>query len=108
MEGQIVVLTYSLLPLPTTPIFLGAGLSKVNPIYIIPAFLVGRIITNTIALNLGKFAVENIDVITENIFSLQSIISILLSLLLLSGLFFIDWRTLIQNKKLRLDFRILQ
>lgn len=35
-KGQMVVLAYSLLPLPTTPLFLGAGISKIKARYIIP------------------------------------------------------------------------
>jgi hypothetical protein len=41
MEGVSVVLA-SLLPLPTTPLFLGAGISQIKPIYIIPPFLIGK------------------------------------------------------------------
>ena len=29
-KGQLVILAYSLLPLPTTPLFLGAGISKIK------------------------------------------------------------------------------
>jgi hypothetical protein len=30
-KGILVVLAYSLLPLPTTPLFLGGGISKIKP-----------------------------------------------------------------------------
>lgn len=53
-KGFLVVLTYSLLPLPTTPLFLGAGISKIKPIYIIPAFLIGKFTSDPIAIHLGK------------------------------------------------------
>jgi len=52
--GQLFVLAYSLLPLPTTPLFLGAGISKIKPVYIIPAFIVGKFTSDSIALHLGK------------------------------------------------------
>jgi hypothetical protein len=32
-KGVSVVLAYSLLPLPTTPLFLGAGISQINLLY---------------------------------------------------------------------------
>ncbi|CAM3409006.1 hypothetical protein [Aequorivita lipolytica] len=105
-KGQAIVLAYSLLPLPTTPLFLGAGISKLRPLYIIPAFIIGKFTSDTIALHLGKYASENIGSIIENLFSWQSIASLILSLLLLFCLFFIDWRKLIQTKKLVINYKI--
>jgi len=98
-KGQAIVLAYSLLPLPTTPLFLWAGISKLKPIYIIPAFITGKFTSDTIALHLGKYASENIESLIENIFSWQSIASLVLSIVFLFCLFFIDWRNLIQTKK---------
>lgn len=105
-KGQLFILAYSLLPLPTTPLFLGAGISKLKPIYIIPAFIIGKFTSDTAALFLGKYASENIQTIIDNTFSWQSIASLILSVVLLFCLFFIDWRTLIQKKKLVFNFKI--
>ena len=105
-KGQLFILAYSLLPLPTTPLFLGAGISKIKPLYIIPAFIIGKLTSDTAALLLGKYASENIESIIDNTFSWQSIAGLALSVGLLFGLFFIDWRTLIQKKKLVLNFKI--
>ena len=104
--GQLFVLAYSLLPLPTTPLFLGAGISKIKPIYIIPAFLVGKFTSDTVALHVGKYASENIQTIIDQSFSWQSVASLVVSFLLLFFLFFIDWRTLIQKMKFLLHFKI--
>jgi membrane protein YqaA with SNARE-associated domain len=104
--GQLVVLAYSLLPLPTTPLFLGAGISKIKPIYIIPAFLIGKFTSDSIALHVGKYASENFQKIVDQTFSWQSFLSLFLSLTLLFFLLFIDWRTLIQKKKFLLNFKI--
>lgn len=105
-KGQLFILAYSLLPLPTTPLFLGAGISKIKPLYIIPAFIIGKLTSDTAALLLGKYASENIESIIDNTFSWQSIAGLALSVGLLFGLFFIDWRTLIQKKKLVFNFKI--
>lgn len=105
-KGQLFILAYSLLPLPTTPLFLGAGISKLKPRYIIPAFIIGKFTSDTVALLLGKYASENIESIIDNTFSWQSIASLILSVILLFCLFFIDWRTLIQKKKLVFNFKI--
>lgn len=107
-KGQLIVLAYSLLPLPTTPLFLGAGISKISAIYIIPGFLVGKFTSDTIALHAGKYASENTQNIIDNILSWQSIASLIFGLLLIFALLFIDWRTLIQTKKFLLDFKIFK
>ncbi|MEH6763074.1 MAG: hypothetical protein V7655_01135 [Aequorivita antarctica] len=105
-KGQAIVLAYSLLPLPTTPLFLGAGISRIKPIYIIPAFIIGKFTSDSIALHLGKYASENIESIIENTFSWESIASLVLSFVLLFCLFFIDWRKLIQTKRLVINYKI--
>jgi len=105
-KSQLVVLAYSLLPLPTTPLFLAAGMAKIRAIYIIPAFFIGKFTSDTIAVHLGKYASENTKNIMEGVVSWKSITSLILGLLLLSALLFIDWRTLIQHKKFKLNFKI--
>lgn len=105
-KGQMIILAYSLLPLPTTPLFLGAGISKIKARYIIPWFLIGKFISDTIALHAGKYASENVQNIIDSTLSWKSIAGLLLGLLMLFALFFIDWRTLIQKNKLVLNFKI--
>lgn len=107
-RGQLIVLAYSLLPLPTTPLFLGAGISKLQAKYIIPAFLIGKTTSDTIAIVLGAYAAANVSTIFENLLSWKSIASLLFGLFLLFCLFFIDWRTLVRTKKLVFDFKILK
>jgi membrane protein YqaA with SNARE-associated domain len=105
-KSQLAILVYSLLPLPTTPLFVAAGMAKLKPLYIIPAFFVGKFISDSIAVHLGKYATINAENILEGAFSWQSIITLVISLLLLCVIFFVDWRTLIQNKKFKLMFKI--
>lgn len=107
-KGQLVIFAYSLLPLPTTPLFVAGGIAKVKPLYIIPAFFAGKFISDTTALCLGAYATENLDKIKSDIVSWQSIAGLCGSLLLLGALLFVDWRTLIQQKKLTLKFNIFK
>ena len=107
-KGQMVILAYSLLPLPTTPLFLAAGISKLRALYIIPLFIIGKFTSDSIAIHLGQYAAENTQSIIDNIFSIKSIVSLLLSIILLFCLFFIDWRTLIQKNRLKLNFKIFR
>ncbi|MEO5571533.1 MAG: hypothetical protein ABIT08_10665 [Bacteroidia bacterium] len=106
--GQIVIIAYSLLPLPTTPLFVAGGMARVSPLYIIPAFFIGKFTSDAIALSMGKYASENIDSLKSNILSWQSISGLIFSLLMLFAVLFIDWRSLIQEKKFILKFKIFK
>ncbi len=107
-KGQMFILAYSLLPLPTTPLFLGAGISKIKARYIIPWFLIGKFTSDSIMLHAGKYAMENTQSIVDDLLSWKSLLSLFVALLMLFGLFFINWRKLIQDKKFELSFNILK
>ena len=107
-KSQLVIVAYSLLPLPTTPLFVAAAMARIRSLYIIPAFFIGKFASDTVALSMGKYASENLDKIKADIFSWQSAVGLAGSLLLLFALLFIDWRTLIQKKKLILVFKIFK
>ena len=47
-RSQMVIIAYSLLPLPTTPLFLAAGMAKIKALYIIPSFFIGKFTSDTI------------------------------------------------------------
>ena len=42
-KSQLLILIYSLMPLPTTPLFIAGGMAKMKPYYIIPAFMIGKL-----------------------------------------------------------------
>ncbi len=105
-RGQVFILAYSLLPLPTTPLFLAGGMAKLKPMFIIPAFFIGKFISDAITVHLGKFASDYAKSTLENVFSWKSIGSIIFGLILICALLFIDWRSVIQKKKFRLNFKI--
>ena len=107
-QSQLVIVAYSLLPLPTTPLFLAGGMARIKPRYIIPAFFVGKLISDTAALLMGRYAAQNIGSIRSSVLSWQSILGLALSLLLLGALLFIDWRSLVQKQKFVLDFKIFK
>ena len=107
-KSQMAIFLYSLLPLPTTPLFVAGGMAKITPLYIIPAFFLGKFISDTAALSLGEYTLSNLSNIKSNILSWQTFAGLMGSLFLLCALLFIDWRTLIQKKKLLLKFRIFK
>jgi len=105
-RSQSVIVAYSLLPLPTTPLFLAGGMARIKALYIIPAFFIGKFTSDAITVHIGKYAAEHTQSILEGVLSWKTIISLVVGLLLVCALLFIDWRTLIQNKKFQLKFKI--
>ena len=105
-KSQLLIFTYSLLPLPTTPLFIAGGMAKMKPYYIIPAFFAGKFISDAIAVLTGKYAAENTPSILAGVISWKSISGLALGILLISALLFIDWRTWLQQKKFKLNFKI--
>ena len=105
-KSQLIIVTYSLLPLPTTPLFLAGGMARIKPIQIIPAFFIGKFISDSIAVHLGKFASEKFEDIVSAALSWKSIGSLVLGILLICALLFIDWFSLIEKQKFKLNFKI--
>lgn len=105
-KGQLIILVYSLMPLPTTPLFIAAGMAKIKPWFIIAPFIIGKVISDAIALFTGKFAAENAAQIAHGMISWKSITGVVLALILLFALLFIDWRTLLMKKKITFEFNI--
>lgn len=105
-RSQVVIIAYSLLPLPTTPLFLAGGMARIKPLYIIPSFFIGKFTSDAILVHLGRYASENFESMIEGAFSWKSITSLFIGLLLICALLFIDWRKLIQKKKFNLTFKI--
>ena len=105
-KSQLSVLVYSLMPLPTTPLFLAAGMAKMRPLFIIPAFTIGKVVSDTIAVLMGKYAAENTENLLDGLITWKTITGFGLGLMLVFALLFIDWRALIQQKKLTIRFGI--
>ncbi len=105
-KSQMVIIAYSLLPLPTTPLFLAGGMARIKPINIIPSFFIGKFTSDAIAVHIGKYASENFESMIEEASSWKSITSLVVGILLICAILFIDWRRLIQKKKIKLTFKI--
>jgi membrane protein DedA with SNARE-associated domain len=105
-KSHTLVLVYSLLPLPTTPLFVAAGMAKLKPWHIFPGFIVGKLISDTMAVLTGKYAAENTQELVHGMVSWKSLAGLMVGLLLVFVFVFVDWRTLIQEKKFTLKFRV--
>jgi len=105
-KSQLFVLFYTLMPLPSTPLFIAAGIAKMKPFYIIPAFIIGKFSSDSVAVFMGKYATENMKNLLNGLLSWKSVIGLMIGLFLLFALLFINWRSLILEKKFRLKFDI--
>jgi membrane protein YqaA with SNARE-associated domain len=105
-KSQLTILLYSLLPLPTTPLFLAAGMARMSPLLIIPAFFIGKFSSDTVAVFMGKYAAENTQQLLRGMVSWKSITGLVIGVVLVFALLFIDWRTLLQKKRLKIKFDI--
>ena len=105
-KSHALILVYSLMPLPTTPLFIAGGMARLKPWQIIPAFVVGKVISDTIAVLVGKSALGTTEQLLEGMVSWKSIAGFATGLALLFALLFFDWRSLLQRKKFRLKFNI--
>jgi uncharacterized membrane protein YdjX (TVP38/TMEM64 family) len=100
------VLIYSVSPLPTTPLFSAGGLAKVRPIQILPPFFVGKFISDAVMLFTGRSAFTSLSELFQGTFSVKGITVAVVSLLVICGFLFLDWRQLIERRKVRLNFSI--
>ncbi len=100
------VFIYTLTPLPTTPLFTAAGVAHINPLRIVPPFFIAKWISDAIMVITGQHAASSLSDIVHGTFSPKGIITASIGLLLLAALLFIDWRTLLQHKKLHFRFKI--
>ena len=103
---QLFVLLYTLMPLPSTPLFTAAGVARIKTIYLIPSFLVGKFISDSIMVLAGNYAAHNMVSITHGLFSWKSLAGTILGLLIICLFLFIDWRKLLQEKKFRIHLNI--
>jgi hypothetical protein len=94
------------MPLPSTPLFTAAGMARIKPLNIIPAFLVGKFTSDMVMVLSGDYAARNATELVEGFFSWKTITGTLLGIILLFVFLFIDWHVLLQEKKFRLNFHI--
>ena len=103
---QLFVLLYTLMPLPSTPLFTAAGMARIKTINIIPAFLVGKFTSDMVMVLSGDYAAKNAQALAQGFLSWKTISGTVLGVILVCVFLFIDWRTLLVEKKFRLSFHI--
>jgi hypothetical protein len=100
----VFVILYSLTPLSTTALFTAAGMGRVQSLYILPPFFLGKLISYSVLILTGEYAATS-DLFTGAI-SWKTVVSAILGVILIGGFLFIDWRELLLRKHFTLKFKI--
>jgi membrane protein DedA with SNARE-associated domain len=108
LAASTFVFLYTLTPLSTTALFTAAGMARVNPWHILPPFFCGRLITDGVMVYTGKYAAGNVSGLLHGQLSIKSVLTLIAGLLVICAFLFIDWRCLLQKRKLRVNFKILR
>ena len=104
----VFVFLYTLTPLSTTALFTAAAAARVNSWQILPPFFCGRLITDGVMVYTGKFASANASSLFQGQLSLKSGLTLLAGFVVIGAFLFVDWRCLLEHRKLRFRFRILK
>jgi len=100
------VLGYTLTPLSTTALFTAAGMTKVDPLHVVPPFFVGKFISDAAMIAAGRYAAADVTDLLHGVFSLKAMIIGALTLIVTAAFLFIDWHSLLVKKKLAFNFQI--
>ena len=107
-SSAVFVFLYTLTPLSATALFTAAATAQVRPCYILPPFFLGRLITDGVLVFSGKYASANLSDLIHGEVNWKTLITLAAGLIVIAGFVFIDWRQLLEHKKLRFRFRILK
>lgn len=105
-EIPLFVFIYTLVPVPTTPLFTAIAMAKIKPLVVIPPFFAGKFISDMMMVYAGKYAAENAISLAHGLLSWKTIAGASAGLIFILAILFIDWSSLMLKKKLRLNFSI--
>ena len=105
-EVQMFVLLYTLMPLPSTPLFTAAGMARIKPMHILPAFIIGKFTSDMLMVLTGSYMLKNASAIADGFLSWQAVAGTVLGIVIISVFLFIDWHALLQYRRFRLNFHI--
>ncbi|WP_297922263.1 hypothetical protein [uncultured Agitococcus sp.] len=103
---QAFVFFYTMVPMPSVPLFTAAGIARVRMLGFMPAFVAGKFVSDMIMVLSGDYAARNMVALTEGGLSWKSILGVASGVAMLLVFLGIDWRTLMMHSRLRFDFRI--
>ena len=108
-SSSVFVFLYTLTPLSTTALFTAVAMARIKrPFHILAPFFLGRLITDGVLVFSGKYASANLRDLLHGEANWKSIVTLLAGLVVISIFLFVDWRQLLEHKKLRFRFKILK
>lgn len=107
-SSALFVFFYTLTPLSTTALFTAAAIARIRPWHILPSFFLGRLINDGVLVFSGKYASANLGDLLHGEASWKTLIILVAGLVVIGGFVFVDWRCLLEHKKLRFRFKILK
>jgi hypothetical protein len=105
-KTSLFVFLYTLTPLSSTALFTAAGMGRANPLYLLPPFAAGKLISDAVMVFSGKYAASNVRNMLHGKISPTAVVGLVVGLLLIGAIMFIDWRELLEKKRLRFRFKI--
>jgi membrane protein YqaA with SNARE-associated domain len=106
--AAVFVFLYTLTPLSTTALFTAVATARIRPWHILPPFFLGRLITDGVLVFSGKYASANLSDMLHGETNWKSLVTLLAGLIIICAVLFIDWRQLLEHRKLRFRFKILK
>jgi membrane protein DedA with SNARE-associated domain len=105
-KALLFVFIYTLMPLPSTPLFTAVGIARIKTLRILPSFFAGKFISDAAMVLTGNYVAGNASEIGTKFLSWQNVVGIGLGLVIIALFLFIDWWRLLVDKEFRLNFRI--
>lgn len=107
-SSAVFVFLYTLTPLSTTALFTAVAMARTRPWHILIPFFLGRLITDGVLLFSGKYASANLSGLVHGEANWKTVVAVGAGLVVIAAFLFVDWRQLLEHKKLRFRFRILK
>jgi membrane protein YqaA with SNARE-associated domain len=107
-SSAVFVFLYTLTPLSTTALFTAVAMARIRAWHILAPFFLGRLITDGVLVFSGKYASANLGDLIHGQANWKTLVTLVAGLAVIGIFVFIDWRQLLENKKLRFRFNILR
>ena len=105
-KAIVFVFFYTLLPLPSTPLFTAVGIARIKVWKIMPSFIAGKFISDAALVVSGDYVAKNAYQVGRMFLSWQNLAGILFGLIAVCLFLFIDWRKVLTEKKITFNFNI--
>src|SRR4051794_2839312 len=107
-SSAVFVFLYTLTPLSTTALFTAVAMARTEPWHILAPFFLGRLITDGVLVFSGKYATANLSELLHGQANWKTLLTLIAGLIVIAVFLFVDWRRLLEEKKVRFRFKILK